>query len=533
MNDLWKRSSPRLRSDIEWVSRVIRGKKRWIARDPLTLQFFYFSSKEYRLLVGVDGTRTAVEIVESASGNRSDPQWVASLLSRAIEHQILLVAAPGRSAFLGERRNSKAARDRKFGLLNLFAIRIPILDPNRLLVKLRPVLKVVFSKFALVLFLGLVIATLSLLVGRWDEVVARMPESRAILNGEGILWLVGSLVFMKLFHEVSHALACTRFGSECHEIGIYFFVFAPCLYCDVTDAWKLESKFARIMISAAGILAEVLVASVACLIWMSSYEGFLNSICFNLMILGSLSTLLVNGNPLLRYDGYYILADLVDVPNLRDQSTEAIWAPVKHWLSAGRSEQVPRDASWIALFAFGLLAFFYRVFVIGLILWGTYQMFQGLHLEIIWFPIAFLFVGGIIFAIAIRLIREGRKIMRLGVLSRFRLGAILTAMVGVVGYGVTLPLPDQVRCSGIARPKQMEPVFVQRRGILIDSMQYGDRLAKGDVVARFDSFEDRLSKKQVESEVDFMAVELSGLRARVNDEPGLASRIVESEAMIK
>ncbi len=129
-----------------------------------------------------------------------------------------------------------------------------------------------------------------------------------------------ALAVVKVLHELGHALTCKHFGGDCHEIGVLLLFFTPCLYCNVSDAWLFPGKWPRIAVSAAGIAVEVFLAAIATFLWWFSIPGVFNTLCLNIMIVCSLNTLLINGNPLLRYDGYYVLADLLDVPNLGQQS---------------------------------------------------------------------------------------------------------------------------------------------------------------------------------------------------------------------
>ena len=139
----------------------------------------------------------------------------------------------------------------------------------------------------------------------------------SIFSLRNVGWLALSVVVAKTLHELGHALACRHFGGECHELGILLLVFLPCLYCNVSDAWMFDSRWRRVAVDVAGMYVELVLAAICTFLWWFSVPGWFNSVCFNLMIVCSLNTLLFNGNPLLRYDGYYLLSDLLEVPNLR------------------------------------------------------------------------------------------------------------------------------------------------------------------------------------------------------------------------
>ena len=125
----------------------------------------------------------------------------------------------------------------------------------------------------------------------------------------------------KVLHEFGHGLSCKHFGGECHEMGVMILVLTPCLYCNVSDSWMLPNKWHRAAIGAAGMYVEVVLASICTFIWWFTEPGLFNYLCLNVMFICSVSTVMFNANPLLRYDGYYILADILEIPNLRQKAT--------------------------------------------------------------------------------------------------------------------------------------------------------------------------------------------------------------------
>ena len=151
----------------------------------------------------------------------------------------------------------------------------------------------------------------------------RLPEFQAFFSLQNVGWLALSVILAKTLHELGHALACRHFGGECHEMGVLLLVFLPCLYCNVSDAWMFNSRWRRVAVDVAGMYVELVLAAACTFLWWFTVPGWINSICFNLMIVCSLNTLLFNGNPLLRYDGYYLLADLWEIPNLHERSATA------------------------------------------------------------------------------------------------------------------------------------------------------------------------------------------------------------------
>ena len=167
---------------------------------------------------------------------------------------------------------------------------------------------------------------LLLITVQFDVFRSRLPSFHQFF-GNWENWLVMGIVMAgaKVLHEFGHGLSCKHFGGECHELGFMLLVFTPALYCNVSDSWMLPSKWHRAAIGAAGMYVEMVLASIATFIWwFTDRTTLLNQVCLSLMFICSVSTLLFNGNPLLRFDGYYILMDLIEIPNLRQKSTEVL-----------------------------------------------------------------------------------------------------------------------------------------------------------------------------------------------------------------
>ena len=150
---------------------------------------------------------------------------------------------------------------------------------------------------------------------------SKLPEFHQFFSIHNAFLLAVVLGVTKVMHEFGHGLSCKHFGGECHEMGVMILVLTPCLYCNVSDSWMLPSKWHRAAIGAAGIYVEVVLASICTFLWWFSEPGLFHNLCLNVMFISSVSTIIFNANPLLRYDGYYILADLMEIPNLRQKAT--------------------------------------------------------------------------------------------------------------------------------------------------------------------------------------------------------------------
>ena len=150
---------------------------------------------------------------------------------------------------------------------------------------------------------------------------SKLPDYHEFFSFKTVVYLWVALGVVKVIHEFGHGLSCKAFGGEVHEMGVLLLCLSPALYCNVSDAWTLPNKWHRIIISAAGIYVELIIAAIATFVWWNTpTHPFINNMSLSLMVVCSVSTVVFNANPLMRYDGYYVLADWLEIPNLRDRS---------------------------------------------------------------------------------------------------------------------------------------------------------------------------------------------------------------------
>ena len=235
-----------------------------------------------------------------------------------------------------------------------------------------------FSPAAAVVWLLLVISAGLLLAVELGTVQSRLPDFSAFFNVRAAWWFAVALIGTKALHELGHALMCRHFGASCREFGVMVLLFMPTFYCDVSDAWRLPSKWQRILVSAAGMLVELVVAAVATWLWWLSEPGSLNAICLRIMFLCSVSTLLFNANPLLRYDGYYMLSDWLEIPNLWQES-RVLWRQwAWSWLTKTEWQPdptIPRRL-YPALMLYAALSAIYSLLLLGAMMWFCWRVLE-------------------------------------------------------------------------------------------------------------------------------------------------------------
>jgi len=243
------------------------------------------------------------------------------------------------------------------------AIRIHLFDPDALLKRLRGPIEVLWGRWGALAWLLAVLPALVLLPPHWVELTGNFSDRVLAAQNLLLLWLVFPVI--KALHEFGHAAATRRGGGEVHDVGIVLLVLVPVPYVEASASSVFRSKWERALVAASGMAVELFVAALAFYLWLLVEPSVLRAVLFNVMVVAGVSTLVFNGNPLLRYDAYYILADLLEMPNLAQRSLR-YWSYLVERYAFGvdeatTPEQGARDKAW--LIAYGLLSSCYRVMV--------------------------------------------------------------------------------------------------------------------------------------------------------------------------
>ena len=307
----------RRREDLVIREQWYRGVRHWCVKDPVARSYAHLRDEEFAVLSLLDGRATAASVRAAfarAFPGRSLPAAVLGRFLADLRAGGLVVAPPGPAAAgVGKAWAKKAARLPTA----LLALRFRGFDPTALLDALYGPLRFLFSAPFLLASVGLCLSAVGLAVARAGDVAAALPDAGAFLSAANLPWLLATLAGVKVVHELAHGLTCRHYGGECRELGVMLLVFAPCLYCDVSDSWLLASRRKRIAVAAAGVLAELVIAAAALWLWWVAEPGLFRTLCLNAAVVCSAGTVLFNGNPLLRYDGYFVLSDCAGDPEPR------------------------------------------------------------------------------------------------------------------------------------------------------------------------------------------------------------------------
>jgi putative peptide zinc metalloprotease protein len=274
-------------------------------------------------------------------------------------------------------RGKEAERKRWMAKLKSpLSIKIPLVDPERFLLATQKYVKPFFSIAFLLLWCLLVVSMLALAGQHWDELTKNVSDRVLAADNLVLLWLIYPII--KLLHELGHGYCLKRGGGEVHELGIMLLVLIPMPYVDASSSGAFADKKQRMLVGSAGIIVELFIASLAMLVWVNAEPGMVKSIAYNIIFIAGVSTVLVNGNPLLRFDGYYILADYLEIPNLGKRANQYWGWLTKRIIFGVQGLASPaydkREALW--LFAYGFASLIYRLFLmVSIILFVAQQYF--------------------------------------------------------------------------------------------------------------------------------------------------------------
>ncbi|MBN1276980.1 MAG: efflux RND transporter periplasmic adaptor subunit [Deltaproteobacteria bacterium] len=358
---------PRLRSHARIHHHVYRGRDWYVLQDHSTGTYHRFSNEAYYIIGLMDGSNTLQEIWKTACENLGDDMptqdEVINLLSQLHQVDMLQSDIPPDIADLYKRH----LRYKKNSMINRIrsplSVSIPLLDPEKFLSKTVFLTRPVFSKIGITMYCIILLSAIYLAMVHWSELTGNLADRVLALENVFLLWLVYPVI--KIFHEFSHAYTIKHWGGEVHEMGVMFLVFVPIPYVEASSSIAFKERYKRVMVGGAGIMAELLLAALAVLVWVNVEPGIVRAVSFNVIIIAGVSTLLFNGNPLLRFDAYYILSDLIEIPNLAMRANKYIGYILQRYLLNAEDVQSPvtarGEAPWFLFY--GMASFVYRMFI--------------------------------------------------------------------------------------------------------------------------------------------------------------------------
>jgi putative peptide zinc metalloprotease protein len=529
-----------MRLDLEVQRQVYQGRDYWVIKDPLTLKYYRFEEEEWSLLQMLDGKQTPDQIklhfdYQFAPQKISLPELYQFI--GMLHRSSLLVSESANQGIQLYQRGEKNRRNQtKQALSNVMAIRFKGLDPDRWLGELNSWFGWLFSFPCFVLALILGISATGLIFTNFELFQSKLPSFQEFFAAKNWIWLALVMAATKIIHELGHGLACKRFGAQCHEMGLMLLIFTPCLYVNVSDAWLLPNKWKRIFISAAGMYAELILASMAVFVWWFSHPGIIHQLALNVIFVCSVSTLMINANPLLRYDGYYILSDMLEIPNLRSKATTLLHRTFSDWclgIEARHDPFLPARGRWLFI-VYSLAAAAYRWLLTISIFWFLYRMFEPYGLKVIGQILALVVIYGLLVAPFWKLFKYFSVPGRLGTVKPTRFAISASVLFVILAAVCLIPVPHFVYCNLYVQATAGASIYVDQDGIVETiHVKPNARVAPNQPIITLASFKLKSQLASLKTQLELAQAEEQNLMAATAIDATASNRIGQVKAAVK
>ena len=496
-----------LRPGIRVRRQNFRGERWIVLEDPFSNQYFRLRPAAYEFVARLQPDRTVEQAWQQCLDRFPDEapsqEAVIQLLSQLYFANLLQYDLAADSAQLFQRYKQRKQREIGFRFLNIMFMRFPLLDPDRFLVRILPVVGKLISPVGAALWAIVIGFAVKIAVDNFD---ALREQGQNVLAPGNLILLYLGLIFIKTVHEFGHAIFCRKYGGEVHVMGVMLMIFTPMPYVDATSSWSFRERYKRVLVGAAGMIVELFVAALATFVWAKTAPGMLHSLAYNMMFVASVSTVIFNVNPLLRFDGYYILSDLIEIPNLNQRATGQLTHLAESKLFGVKTSEGPartkREAGWLIFY--GIASGIYRVIV-----------FSGVLLTV---ADRFLIVG-IVMAIVcliswvtVPVVRFIRYLATSPKLDRVRSRAIGVAAGGAAVVLVLLcvvPFPNSFRAPGVVKAMERTQVANETAGTVEALIaKPGDTVKRGQPLLK-------LRNRELELELAAARSKLEEVNARL------------------
>ena len=529
----------RKRGDLEISTTRFQGETSWIVKDPIALKYFRLREAEHMILALLDGRHSYDDIrralVQKFPNKKFEVRDIQNLAESFHTNGLLLSNSAGQAKPLTRRRRKEQTQKITQFASSIVSIKFPGFDPEPLLAWLYPKVHWLFSKTATILFLGIIVSALLLVGSNLNEFQTKLPTFQQFFGFKNLVYLGFVLVFTKSIHELGHGLVCKHFNGECHEMGFMLMVLTPAMFCDTSDSWILPNKWHRIAIGAAGMWVEVVMAALATFIWWYTHPGWLHYFALNIMFLCSVATIVFNINPLLRYDGYYMLSDFLEIPNLSQKATLSLTDRLRVWclgMEPVSPRRLPRQ-NRTAFAIYAISSFVYRWFVLGMIFWFITRVFEPYGLQVLGYLAVGIAITGSVLMPIYKAIQFFLYPGRMRDVNKWRL-AISSIIVGIgIGVFFLVPFPHHVRTPFVVRPASAETIFVRWPGTLREiGKNPGDQVAAGDTIARLGNPDLEIKLEELRSDLSQQSALLEAYRVQDSDPLRMARLAGEAKANI-
>jgi len=471
----------KLRNDLRFTPQTDGGRPYYVVEDTVRSKFYRIGVPEYTFISLLDGKTTIGDAIRLTAAALADDGFgdadAAGICRWLVDANLAHAADSSKPSHLIEA--ATAARRRKgWQWFNPIVFRLPLLFPDSLFRRIAPWLAWIYSRPAVLAWCALATMAGYEIRANWGLFVA---SSQRVLTPGNWLWLALCWLGLKLLHETSHGLVCKKYKGAVREMGVLLILFAPIAYVDVTSSWRFRSKWQRIFTATAGMYIELAVAAAAVLFWSHTERGSLNQLCFNIATMASVTTVLFNANPLMRFDGYYILSDLLGIQNLYTSGQQYLRYLGRRYL-LGVKTSLPNwsRAAGAIIRVYGIAAFCWRIVVCAALLLAAAMLFHGAGIVLAVLA-AVVWLGLPLFRLAKYLLRKhpGTQPNRL----RFALVTASGVAVGAV-VSMNVPWPGAARAPASVEYAPLAVIRTDSAGFVRDVLvRDGQFIEKGQVLA--------------------------------------------------
>lgn len=503
-----QRAIPLARRNDLVVKRIeYKGISSFVIKDPVGLKYHRLQQEQYRTLELLDGVRSLDDI--KGELQRLFPALhftlpdVQHLITDLHKKGLVHSNRSGQGIEMLKQELETKRKKRWAAVKNILYFRLPGWDPETTLDRIYPFLKWMYRPWAVVVAMAFVVSSWILIGVNFDTFYSKLPEFQQFFAWPNLAYMYLTLSIAKIIHEFGHGLSCKHFGGECHEMGVMLLVFSPCLYCDVSDSWMLRNKWKRIMIAAAGMYIEVIISAGAIFVWWFTQEGLLHHLALNVFFVTTITTVVFNANPLMRFDGYYMMSDFLEIPNLRPKSDRMLREKFA-WYCLGiesRPDPFMPETGKLGFVAYAISAAIYRWFILFGITLFLYTVLKPYGLQSLGITMAVFSMAGIVGSMGYN-VYQIINAPRTEPLNYYKVTATLTAVTGLIVGGLMIPIPWHVESACLLEPQEVKHVYVTIPGHLKDlRVKPGQPVKKGDVLAvlKNPEIEDRLHQLNVEA----------------------------------
>lgn len=500
--ELERRKMVRLRTrpDLNITPQKYEGKTCYVVKDPVAMRYYRFNDQEYFVVGLFDGKHTLEEIQKSFENNfrphRLTLEDLEAFAQQLLQAGLVQHETPQAGKELFTKRRKQRRMQKVATWTNILYIKLPIFDPNKILDHMLRYLWWIFTPWFFAATILLMASAIGLVVTHFNTFYDKLPNYQEFFRWNTLLYMWIALGIVKVIHEFGHGLSCKAFGGECHEMGALFLCLSPCLYCNVSDSWTIPSKWKRIAISFAGIYVELVIAAIATWVWWySPGRPVVNNIALCVMVLCSVSTIVFNANPLMRFDGYYMMADWLEIPNLRDRANRLLknlWCETCLGIEV-QPEPYMEPSRQFLFISYAIVSYIYRWLVTFSILYFLANWLKPINLGAVSGLLAGAALGSMIIWPCYRMGKNYFRRGRMPDMKRNRVAVTASVITVLLAMFFFLPLPiSRIREIGLVQLDREAmsggKVTVPDQAILeILHVHNGDQVYDGQLLAEFRS----------------------------------------------